>query len=129
MDYSPERPLTADHDLDIAVGIILSIVTCGLYNIYWNYREFESMNALLGRQEYRFWYWAILSIITCGIFHIYYEYKMGSDLLRILKQKGHDANPNLPLIGLALSCFALTIVADAVYQHEINRLVDRDDAL
>lgn len=129
MNLSPERPLTLDHDLDIAVGIILSLVTCGLYNIYWNYREFESMNALLGRREYRFWYWAVLSVVTCGIFHIYYEYKMGADLVRILKAKGHDANPNLPYIGLALSCFALTIVADAVYQHELNRLVDRDDEL
>jgi hypothetical protein len=128
MDLSPEKPLTSDHALDIAVGIILSIVTCGLYNVYWNYREFQAMNALLGREEYRFWYWLILTIITCGLFHVYYEYKMGSDLYRILKIKGHDANPNLPFIGLGLSCFGLTIVADAIYQHEINRLVDADDA-
>ncbi len=43
------KPLTHNHHLDIAVGIILSIVTCGFYNIYWNYREFEAMNVLLGR--------------------------------------------------------------------------------
>lgn len=129
MDLSPERPLSPDHALDIAVGIILSIVTCGLYNVYWNYREFQALNALLGREEYRFWHWVLLSLITFGLYHIYYEYKMGSDLHRILKSKGHDANPNLPFIGLGLSCFGLWVIADAVYQHEINRLVDETHPL
>ena len=122
MEKTPERPLSPEHAHSVAVGIILSLVTCGLYNIYWNRREFEAMNELLGREEYRFWYWLGLTIITCGIFHIYYEYKMGGDLLKILRAKGHDPNPNLPILGLVLSCLGLTIVADAVYQHEINAL-------
>jgi hypothetical protein len=117
------KPLGRDHHLDIAVGIILSIVTCGLYNIYWNYREFEAMNKLLGREEYNFWAWLILSIFTCGIYHIYYEYKMGSDLYVYMKEQGLEVNPNLPMLGLILSIFGLTIIADAVYQHELNRLV------
>lgn len=116
-------PLGKDHELDIALGIILSIITCGLYNVYWNYREFQALNSLLGREEYRFWYWLLLSIVTCGIFHIYYEYKMGSDIYEHLKDRGLTANPNLPAIGLILSLFGLTIIADAVYQHEINKLV------
>jgi len=119
-----ERPLPRNHHHSIALGIILSIVTFGLYNIYWNYREFDSMNELLGREEYSFWTWLILSIVTCGLYHIYYEYKMGSDLYAILRDRGYEVNPNLPLIGLALSIFGLTIVADAVYQHELNRLVE-----
>ncbi|HBL17800.1 MAG: hypothetical protein A2X36_00235 [Elusimicrobia bacterium GWA2_69_24] len=117
------QPLSAEYRHDIALGIILSIFTCGLYNIYWNYREFLAMNQLLGREEYRFWYWLGLTIITCGIFHIYYEYKMGSDLHDIIKGRGLEVNPNLATIGLVLSIFGLTIVADAVYQHELNRLV------
>ena len=123
MEQQTGKPLHPDHHLDIAMGIILSIVTCGLYNIYWNYREFQAMNELLGREEYNFGLWFVLSLVTCGIFHIYYEYKMGSDLYAILKDRGIDANPNLPLIGLLLSIFGMTIVADAIYQHELNRLV------
>lgn len=120
----PENPpLAKDHELDIALGIILSIITCGFYNIYWNYREFQALNSLLGREEYRFWYWLLLSIVTCGIFHIYYEYKMGSDLYAHMSERGLTVNPNLPVIGLILSIFGLTIVADAVFQHEINKLV------
>jgi len=119
----PSQPLTKDFEIGIAVGIILSIVTCGLYNLYWNYKQFQAMNLLLGRHEYDFVKWLLLSIVTCGLFHIYYEYKMGSDLQMYLKQHGHEINPNLPVIGLMLSCFGLTIVADAIYQHELNRLI------
>lgn len=117
-----DKPLTSDHRVEIALGIILSLVTCGLYNIYWNYKQFEAMNKLLGREEFKFVPWLLLSIVTCGLYHIYYEYKMGAELYGWLKSQGIDANPNLPVIGLVLSIFGLTIVADAVYQHELNKL-------
>ena len=117
-----DKPLSSEHHIEIAMGIILSIITCGFYNIYWNYRQFLAMNALLGREEYKFWPWLLLSIVTCGLYHIYYEYKMGSDLYTWLKEQGKEANPNLPVIGLVLACLGLTIITDAVYQHELNKL-------
>ena len=117
-----QKPLSSEHRHDVALGIILSLITCGIYNIYWNSLQFKTMNALLGREEYNFWKWLLLTLITCGIFHVYYEYKMGSDLQAWLKDHGLEVSPNLALIGLGLSIFGLTVVADAVYQHEINRL-------
>jgi hypothetical protein len=114
--------LSTEHAIDIAVGLVLSVVTCGLYNIYWNYRQFQAMNALLGREEYDFLKWALLTLVTCGLYHIYYEYKMGSDLYAWMREQGLEVSPNLPLIGLAFSCFGLTVIADAVYQHELNKL-------
>ena len=117
-----KKPLPAEYRLDVAKGIIFTLITCGIYNVYWNYRQFQAMNLLLGREEFQFLKWLILSMITCGIYHIYYEYKMGSELLNVLRDNGAEASSNLPLIGLALSIFGMTIVADAVYQHEINRL-------
>ena len=117
-----DKPLSSEHHIEIAMGIILSLITCGFYNIYWNYRQFQAMNALLGREEYQFWPWLLLSFITCGLYHIYYEYKMGSDLYNWLKEQGKDSNPNLPIIGTVLACFGLTIITDAIYQHELNKL-------
>ena len=117
------KPLSRDFELGIAKAMILSVITCGLYNIYWNYTQFRAMNELLGRHEFDFVKWLVFSILTCGLFHIYYEYKMGSMLQEYLVEKGYTVNPNLGIIGLVLACFGLTIVADAVYQHELNRLV------
>ena len=117
-----DKPLSSEHQLDIATGIVLSIVTCGFYNIYWNYRQFQAMNTLLGREEFKFVNWLLLSLVTCGLFHIYYEYKMGAELHGWLKANGRQVNDNLPVMGLLLSIFGLTIIADAVYQHEFNKL-------
>lgn len=116
------KPLGRDYEVGVALGIVLSLLTCGLYNIYWNYLQFQAMNVLLKRHEYDFVKWLLLSIVTCGIYHVYYEYKMGADLQDFLKGNGYDVSPNLAVTGLALSCFGLTVVADAVYQHELNRL-------
>jgi hypothetical protein len=115
--------LSSEHRIDIATGIILSLITCGLYNIYWNYRQFKAMNELLGREEYKFWSWLLLTLVTCGLYHLYYEYKMGTDLYNWLKEHGADVSPNLGILGLVLACFGLSIVADAIYQHEFNKLV------
>ena len=119
---SETQPLSSEHRIEIAAGIILTVITCGLYNIYWNYRQMKAMNALLGREEYQFAMWLILTIVTCGLYHIYYEYKMGSDLFTWLKEHGREVSPNLAITGLLLSCFGLTVIADAVYQHEFNKL-------
>lgn len=120
---SDAKPLTRDFYVHIAWGIILSIVTCGLYNIYWNAKQFQAMNALLGRYEYKFWLWFILTICTCGIFHVYYEYKMGSDLQNYLSSRGLSVSQNLAIIGLILAGLGLTVVSDAIYQVELNRLM------
>lgn len=117
-----DKPLSSEHHVDIATGIILSLVTCGFYNIYWNYRQFLAMNQLLGREEFKFLNWLLLSFVTCGLYHIYNEYRMGAELYNWLKSNGHECNQNLPVIGLVLSCLGLTIIADAVYQHEFNKL-------
>src|SRR3990167_2341977 len=112
------KPLTRDFEINVALGIILSIITCGLYNIYWNYKQFEAMNKLLGREEYKFWPWLILSILTCGLYHVYYEYKMGAELQRYLKERGVEITPNLCLAGMIFAFIGLTVISDAVYQYE-----------
>ena len=118
-----DKPLSSEHRIEVFMGIILSLVTCGLYNIYWNYRQMQAMNALLGRSEYDFLKWLILTIVTCGVYHVYYEYRMGTDLQTWLTQNGRVVSPNLALVGLLLSCIGLTIIVDAIYQHEFNKLV------
>lgn len=117
-----DKPLSSDYRVEVALGIVLSVVTCGLYNIYWNYVQFKAMNQLLGREEFKFVPWLLLSLITCGLFHIYYEYKQGAELYSWLKSQGLEANPNLPVYGLLLAVFGLSIVSDAIYQRELNKL-------
>lgn len=116
------RPLPGEYYVGIAVGLILSIVTCGLYNVYWQYKQISAMNVLLGRHEFDFLKWLIFSILTCGLYHVYYEYRMAASLQEWLSARGRPVSPNLALICLVLSCLSLTVIADAIIQHDLNKL-------
>ena len=81
----------------IVAGILLSLVTFGIYGLYWQYKQMATLNAWLERNEYSFWLWFFLSIITCGIFGIYYEYKMATGINEV--QADNDAGIRLESTG------------------------------
>ena len=62
--------------VSVGVGVILTILTCGIYGLYWQAKQMWALNAWLGREDFNFLTWLLLGIVTCGIFMVYYEYKM-----------------------------------------------------
>ena len=113
----------SEYKLSIPVHLILTLVTCGLFNLYWNYKQMEACNYLLKRQEFKFANWIIFSILTCGIYHIFYQYKMGAAIVEIQRKADKLLSDSLPLISCLLTVFGLSIVIDCIHQHEINKLV------
>lgn len=105
---------------DIVLCIVLTIFTCGIYGLYWEYKQMEAINAWLRREEYNFWMVFFLSIVTCGIFYVYIIYKMSVSINDIQKVNNFNVNTNLPLICVLLSIFGLSIVASAIQQSEMN---------
>jgi hypothetical protein len=110
-------------NLSIAIYLILTLITCGLFNLYWNYKQMEACNYLLKREDFRFLHWLLLSIITCGIYHIYYQYKMGAAIVEIQRASNRDVFDSLPIISCLVTIFGLSIVVDCIHQHEINKIV------
>lgn len=108
--------------VSIGLGILLSLVTCGIYLLFWEYRQMKTLNAWLGREEFDFLVWILLSLITCGIFAVYYEYKMARAINTIQGRAGEHVNDTLPLISLVLAIFGLPLVSTAIQQAEINEL-------
>jgi hypothetical protein len=106
--------------ISIGVGIILVIVTCGLYAIYWQYKQMQTLNAFLGREEYDFMMWLLLGLVTCGLFTIYYEYRMANGINEIQEQRGMRVHSDLALICLLLAIVGLGIVSIAIQQADIN---------
>lgn len=113
------------HNLNIALYLIVTILTCGLFNIYWNCRQMQACNEFLKREEFSFWLWFFLSIITCGIYHIFYQYKMGSALVEIQRNKNKAVFDNLPIISVIVTILGLSIVVDCIHQNEINKLISQ----
>ena len=119
-------PIEADEATsNIAVDVILSVITCGIYNFFWQARQMRVVNVLLGEERFGFWMWFLLTLVTCGLYHIYHEYVMGQSITQVQRRFEKEASDNLSLISLLLSVFGLTIVTDAIQQHEINALFGR----
>ena len=120
----PAPPITPRSSINIPLYLVLTILTCGIFNLYWNYRQMESCNALLDRREFRFWIWLLLTILTCGIYHIFYQYKMGAAIVEIQHSMNRDLFDKLPLLSVIVTILGLSIVVDCIHQNELNKIYD-----
>lgn len=103
---------------NIAVCIILSILTCGLYLIYWFMCLTDDCNELAPEKKTASGGLAFLyTILTCGIYALYWGYKQGEKVDYI---KG-DGSGNSPLVFVLLQVFGLGIIAYCITQDAINK--------
>lgn len=108
---------------NIAVSIILSIVTCGIYAIYWMISLTNDVNTLKNDSEATSGGMVFLfSLLTCGIYGIYWAYKQGTKIDEIKESRGLAAGNN-GIIYLILSICGLGIVGYALMQNEVNKLI------
>lgn len=104
----------------LVTAIILSIVTCGIYGIYWFVCLTNEMNRLSGRPNDTNGGTAFLfSLITCGIYSYFWAYKMGEKRDVIARENGSSN-----ILYLVLTIFGLGIVVYCLLQDAINKVVD-----
>ena len=108
---------------NIALNIFLTLITCGIYNFYWNLKQMRACNDLLGREEFVYWHWLLFVPLTCGIYHVVYQYQMGSAILELQTKNNSSRFDSLPILSCLLTIFMFSIVVDGVHQNEINKLV------
>lgn len=105
-----------DYVRSVAMDIILTILTCGLWNFWIQARQMGAVNYMIRSEKYHFLPWLGLTIITCGLWHIYHEYRLSRDIAIAMNKPESD----IPWVHMALSIFGLSIIADALQQAEIN---------
>ena len=107
---------------NIAVCIILSIVTCGIYGIYWFICLSNDANTVSNTADGTSGGLAVvLTIITCGIYGWYWAYKQGEKIDNAKVSRGMPSGSS-SVVYLILSIFGLAIVAWALMQNELNQL-------
>ena len=116
------QPITPKRHINIPLYLILTILTCGFFNLYWNHRQMETCNLLLNRREFSFWIWLLFVILTCGIYHIFYQYKMGAAIVEIQHLMNQELFDKLPLLSVIITILGFSIVVDCIHQNEINKL-------
>lgn len=105
----------------IPVCIIFSLITCGIYSLYWMIVLTDDANRLSGRQRPSGGTALLLTIVTCGIYGYYWAYQMGEALYNAKAQRGIMASNNNILYLILEIIFP--IIGWSLMQDEINKLV------
>jgi hypothetical protein len=112
---------------NLAVSIILSICTCGIYNIYWFIVLTNELKQASNDQEGATGGVAfLLTLVTCGIYGFYWAYKMGERLDNAKSMRGMSSSDNSNILFLILQIFGLEIVNCIIIQDSLNKIVDVD---
>lgn len=114
---------------DLAICIILSIVTCGIYGLYWLFCLNNDSNAVSNESNPTSGVTVILlTIVTCGLYGLYWMYKTGNQLDNACQQRGMAASSR-GVLYLVLSIFGLGIISYALMQDTLNKIVDADNGV
>lgn len=101
---------------NIALVIIFSILTFGIYGIYWVVSIQNGVKEKCG-EGFGGVMTVILMIVTFGLYGIYWIYAMGERLHKCGASKDNG------LLYLALTVVGLGIVTYCLMQDEINKIV------
>lgn len=105
---------------NIVVCILLSLITCGLYSLYWFVCLTNDSNAIADDYDTTGGMALLYTIITCGIYGLYWAYKRG-EKIDIAKQKRNIPAGNGGVLYLLLYIFG-GVIAYALIQAEINKM-------
>ena len=103
----------------IPLCIIFSLITCGIYGIYWMIKLNDEVNIVSGEpQATSGGIVFLLTVVTCGIFGLYWRYKRGERCDRI---KGMNGNSGI--LYLILGIVGFSIISYCLMQDTLNKAV------
>ncbi len=105
---------------NIAMSVIFSILTCGLYGIYWFICLTDEVNAVSEENDTTGGMAFLFSILTCGIYGIYWAYRIGQKLNKA-GVKNHLPIGDNAILYLILQVFGFGIINYCLMQNELNR--------
>lgn len=112
---------------DLVVVALLTLFTCGIYALYWQYKTTEELQAV-SRKDLNPGLELLLTLITCGIFGIYAHYRNAQVVTEQMKAL-RGAHEDKSMVILALDVASLFvgvtwIVAVVILQDELNKLAE-----
>lgn len=105
---------------NIIFALLLSLLTCGIYGLYWFITMTDESNKVSGNTAPSGGMAFLFSLLTCGIYTIFWNYKMGQKMYQAGKMHGKDISDN-SVIYLILSLFGFGIVNYCLIQSDLNK--------
>lgn len=121
---SEEHSINNDYprlpERSIVTCVILSILTCGIYGVYWFICMTDEANAVSHEYNTSGGMAFLFSILTCGIYGIYWNYRMGQKLASAGDIHNKPIGDNA-ILYLVLSIVGLSLVNYCLIQNDLNR--------
>lgn len=111
----------------VGTVILLSIITCGIYFLFWYVDVTNDIEAELGSESdgscASGGMALLFAIITCGIYYFYWWFKQAKRMEQVGELRSVRISDN-SLVYLILSLFGLSIIGVALLQSDINKVAD-----
>lgn len=109
---------------NIALCIVFSIITFGIYALYWFVCLTNDANQESGQTDATSGGMSLLlTIVTCNIYGWFWAYKMG-EKVDIIKNKNGVPSSNSGILYVLLQVFGLGIIAYALMQDTANKYAE-----
>ena len=116
----------------IALCIVFTIITCGIYGLYWLYKMAESINIITNTEDDTSPGLVVLfNVLTCGIYGCYWGYKVGCKLKLFYNQRNSNKCDDSPIWFLVLllckyAIYVCGFIAYSLIQDNINQIIETD---
>lgn len=119
----PSTPIPPIPYRSIAMAVILTIITCGFYGIYWVISLVNELNQASGRTADQSGGMVfLLGLVTCGIYWFVWLYQAGEKVQAVrIRATGYPGD-NSGIVYLILSLLGFSIVSFALLQYELNKV-------
>ena len=101
--------------------ILLTLVTCGIYGIFWFIWLTDDANAISGTDGTSGAMSYLLAFVTCNIYTFFWAFRQG-EKIELAKQRHGMPSSDSSVLYLVLCILGLNIVALALMQNELNKL-------
>jgi hypothetical protein len=114
---------------NIWLDILFTILTVGLYNLYFQLRKVLDINEREGKEVFTFWKVALFSVLTFGFYFIYHQFKV---TLYLHEKTFGDKKIVSSIWTIPITFIGLWILVDVYHQlllnsaHEDNAFIKKE---
>ena len=114
--------------------LVFSVISCGIYLIYWYYKIYEELELLNGSTPtgHSFILDFFLNIVTCGIYGIWVDYKISIVLKDMQVARNHPSPSDTGVLVVVLDIAAFftgymtNFISSAIQQDLLNKTMEAD---